>query len=86
MARYQHLCTDGELTLADLFKQGIWQGGVEEMITAYDLAMDAIFVNGEPNHRFLQQRTSRKKPGQMRWVLYEMWPLQVSSALSILSV
>lgn len=41
----------------------------------YEEAMDAIFRQKKPCHRFPQLRYSKRHPGKFRWVLYEMWPL-----------
>ncbi|KAK9819731.1 hypothetical protein WJX72_001710 [[Myrmecia] bisecta] len=77
MQRYGNLRKDGLLTLLDLYKQGVYdKGGLIEMQEAYNLAMENIFVKKLPCHRFTQQRVSHKHPGQTRWVLFEMWPIQ----------
>ena len=65
------------LTLLDLFRQGVYEGGEEEAIEAYEEAMEAIFGMHVASHRHTQCTYSKKRPGQKRFVMFEMWPLAV---------
>ena len=65
------------LTLLDLFRQGVYEGGEEEAIEAYEEAMEAIFGMHVASHRHTQCTYSKKRPGHKRFVMFEMWPLAV---------
>jgi hypothetical protein len=41
----------------------------------YKEAMNTLFKQNQPCHRFPQLRWSKRHPRKYRWVLYEMWPL-----------
>lgn len=70
------------LRLGDLFKEGVYEGGEEEMQSAHGAAYRAIFLDGSPVTRHSQQYESYKHPGQMRFRHFEMWPLKVNNPKS----
>lgn len=71
----EHLGSDAKLTLQMYLSIGECDGSVapDDM---YAEAMEAIFKQQKPCHRFPQLRWSKRHPGKFRWVLYEMWPLK----------
>lgn len=46
---------------------------------AYQEAMTDIFEAKAEVHRFIMPNISRKQPSKIRWTLFEMWPINVSS-------
>jgi hypothetical protein len=72
--RAEHLGNQDGYTLKMYLSIGEGEGNINPD-AMYDEAMNAIFRQKKPCHRFAQLRWSKRHPGKFRWVLYEMWPL-----------